>query len=99
MQLVFVVMVMGVANNGAAGPNQEAVAETLAKHEKVPDGCFRYRESTSDSMREEIERYMTSKPCPVCQGARLKKESLAVKIGGLSIADFTELPLNKALCL
>lgn len=47
----------------------------------------RYRETKSDYMRAEIERYMSSIPCPDCKGARLKKESLAFKIGGLSIAE------------
>src|ERR1700739_3755905 len=40
---------------------------------------------------------MSAAPCPVCRGKRLRPESLAVKIGGLSIADFTALPLNRAL--
>jgi excinuclease ABC subunit A len=40
---------------------------------------------------------MSATPCPVCRGKRLRPESLAVKIGGLSIADFTTLPLNRAL--
>jgi len=41
--------------------------------------------------------FMSATPCPVCRGKRLRPESLAVKIGGLSIADFTALPLNRAL--
>jgi excinuclease ABC subunit A len=41
--------------------------------------------------------YMSAVPCPVCRGKRLRPESLAVKVGGLSIADFTALPLNRAL--
>ena len=41
--------------------------------------------------------YMSATPCPVCRGKRLRPESLAVKIGGFSIADFTALPLNRAL--
>ena len=56
----------------------------------------RHRESTSDSMREEIERYMTSKPCPVCHGARLKKESLAVKVGGKNIQQVTQLTVGES---
>ncbi len=56
----------------------------------------RYRESTSDSMREEIERYMTSKPCPVCHGARLKKESLAVKIAGKNIQETTHMTVGES---
>jgi excinuclease ABC subunit A len=54
-------------------------------------------EARSDSYRESMMNYMSSTPCPVCRGKRLKPESLAVKIGGFSIADFTALPLNRAL--
>jgi excinuclease ABC subunit A len=54
-------------------------------------------ESNSDSYRESMMNYMSATPCPVCRGNRLRPESLAVKIGGLSIADFTALPLNRAL--
>jgi excinuclease ABC subunit A len=62
----------------------------------LPMLARRHRESTSDSMREEIERYMTSKPCPVCQGARLKKESLAVKVGGKNIQEVTHLTVGES---
>ncbi len=54
-------------------------------------------EARSDSYRESMMSYMSATPCPVCRGKRLRPESLAVKIGGLSIADFTALPLNRAL--
>ncbi|MGD0941183.1 MAG: excinuclease ABC subunit UvrA [Terracidiphilus sp.] len=54
-------------------------------------------EAHSDSYRETMMAYMSATPCPVCRGKRLRPESLAVKIGGLSIADFTALPLNRAL--
>ena len=45
----------------------------------------RYRETQSDSMKRELEECMSKCPCPVCQGRRLKKESLAVTVGGLDI--------------
>ncbi|HWI52887.1 MAG TPA: excinuclease ABC subunit UvrA [Symbiobacteriaceae bacterium] len=48
-----------------------------------------YKETSSEYIREQIEEFMTTKPCPVCKGKRLKPESLAVKVGGLSIADLT----------
>ena len=51
----------------------------------------RYRETDSDNTRERIESYMALQPCPACEGARLRPESLAVKVGGLSIHEFTEL--------
>ncbi len=54
----------------------------------------RYKETQSDWMRSEIEGVMSTKPCPVCEGARLKKESLAVTIGGLNIHQFTLRPVS-----
>jgi excinuclease ABC subunit A len=54
-------------------------------------------EARGDSYREYMMNYMSATPCPACRGKRLRPESLAVKIGGLSIADFTALPLNRAL--
>jgi excinuclease ABC subunit A len=46
----------------------------------------RYEESQSERVRQDIDNYMTQMPCSVCQGTRLKPESLAIKIGGMSIA-------------
>jgi excinuclease ABC subunit A len=54
-------------------------------------------EAHSDGYREYMMNFMSATPCPTCRGKRLRPESLAVKIGGLSIADFTSLPLNRAL--
>jgi excinuclease ABC subunit A len=54
-------------------------------------------EARSDGYREYMMNFMSATPCPVCRGKRLRPESLAVKIGGLSIADFTALPLNRAM--
>ncbi|MGA2570475.1 MAG: excinuclease ABC subunit UvrA [Terracidiphilus sp.] len=54
-------------------------------------------EARSDSYREYMMSFMSAAPCPVCRGKRLRPESLAVKVGGRSIADFTALPLNRAL--
>jgi excinuclease ABC subunit A len=50
----------------------------------------RYEESDSESNRERIEGYMAEQPCPDCKGARLRPESLAVKVGGISIAEFSQ---------
>jgi excinuclease ABC subunit A len=55
-----------------------------------------YKESTSEYVRESIEEFMTTKPCPACKGKRLKPESLAVKVGGLSIADVTQMDVLHA---
>ena len=54
-------------------------------------------EARSDDYRESMMAYMSATPCPACRGKRLRPESLAVKVGELSISDFTALPLNKAL--
>jgi excinuclease ABC subunit A len=50
----------------------------------------RYEETDSETNRERIEGYMAEQPCPDCDGARLRPESLAVKVGGLSIAELTD---------
>ncbi|MCA1906614.1 MAG: excinuclease ABC subunit UvrA [Desulfarculus sp.] len=57
----------------------------------------RYRETTSQGMREEYERYMNSQPCPDCGGARLKPTSLAIRVGGKNIHQITRLPVREAL--
>ena len=56
----------------------------------------RHRESTSDSMREDVERFMTSKPCPVCLGTRLKKEALSVFVGGKNINEATRMTVQES---
>ena len=56
----------------------------------------RYRESTSDYSKQEIERFMTQTPCPDCKGKRLKRESLAVTVGDINIADLSDLPVRSA---
>ncbi|MDY4486632.1 MAG: excinuclease ABC subunit UvrA [Candidatus Limivicinus sp.] len=57
----------------------------------------RYKETQSQSMRADIEECMAEIPCPDCVGRRLKKSALAVTVGGLSIAEFTDLSVIKAL--
>jgi excinuclease ABC subunit A len=57
----------------------------------------RYEETDSEWSREEIEQFMSTRPCPACKGARLKPESLAVKVGGLSIAEVTALSIRDAM--
>ncbi len=49
----------------------------------------RYEETDSETNRERIEGYMAEQPCPDCGGARLRPESLSVKVGGISIADYS----------
>jgi len=62
----------------------------------IPNLERRYKETDSDYIRAEIERYMSTKPCPVCQGARLKPESLAVTIAGKNIVQVTSLSIIEA---
>ncbi|WP_339198887.1 excinuclease ABC subunit UvrA [Aeribacillus sp. FSL k6-2211] len=56
----------------------------------------RYKETTSDFIREQMEKYMTNQPCPTCKGHRLKKESLAVLINGRHIGQVTQLSIREA---
>ncbi len=57
----------------------------------------RYRETGSEYMRQEIEKYMGTRPCPSCRGTRLRPEALSVKIGGLSIEEVTRMPVADCL--
>ncbi|MCL2200921.1 MAG: excinuclease ABC subunit UvrA, partial [Oscillospiraceae bacterium] len=57
----------------------------------------RYKETQSMSMRWELESYMAEHPCPECHGRRLKKEVLAVTVGGISIAELTEMSISRTL--
>lgn len=57
----------------------------------------RYNETNSDMIKGEIEQYMSDNKCPKCKGARLKKEALAVKVGGINISEFTDMPINEEL--
>ena len=57
----------------------------------------RYRETESDYVRSEIERYMTSRPCQSCHGQRLKPEALAVTVCGLNIIDVARRSIAQAL--
>ena len=57
----------------------------------------RYKETQSDAMRRELEECMSERPCPACQGRRLRKESLAVTVGGLDIDAFCRKSVTQAL--
>ena len=57
----------------------------------------RYRETQSDAMKREIEECMSQSPCPDCGGKRLRREALAVTVGGISIHEFCEKPITEAL--
>lgn len=55
----------------------------------------RYRETQSEGMKRYYEEFMSNNPCPECNGARLKKESLAVTVGGLNIYELTCRPVSE----
>ncbi len=57
----------------------------------------RYRETRSDWVKRDLESYMRHAPCPECKGKRLKPEILAVTVGGINIAEFTDLSVSDAL--
>ena len=57
----------------------------------------RYRETQSDSVKRELEECMSECPCPTCKGRRLRKESLAVTVGGIDIDAFTHKSVDDAL--
>jgi len=78
--------------------NDNFSGEIAANFEGViPNLERRYRETDSDYVRSEIERYMRVLPCPVCQGKRLRAESLAVTVAGKNIAEVTALTIDEAL--
>ena len=56
-----------------------------------------YRETTSEYIRADIEKYMSERPCPTCKGKRLKPEALAVTIQGRNIAEVTSLTVSECL--
>jgi len=63
----------------------------------IPNLERRYAQTDSDYVKQEIEEYMIEIPCPECHGERLKKESLAVTVGGISIADYCRKSVNACL--
>jgi len=62
----------------------------------IPNLERRYHETDSYQIREEIEKYMSIRPCPECKGARLRPISQAVKVGGKSIHEITTLSIERA---
>lgn len=57
----------------------------------------RYHETDSFDVRDDLTQYMNTQPCPICNGSRLKKEALFIKIGGSSINDITRLSIKECL--
>ncbi len=63
----------------------------------IPNLDRRHHETGSEFMRADIEESMTYTPCPTCKGKRLRKEALAVTVGGITISDMCELSINEAI--
>ena len=81
--------------------NYKNVYGRRKKHRKRFPGVLhileeRYRNSTSEEAQEEMNRYMSSRPCPSCMGARLKRSSLAVTLQGKNIAEVVALSVSEA---
>jgi len=72
-------------------------AYMLAFEGIVPSLERRYKETDSAGQRERIEEYMSFRPCPVCKGARLKPEVLAVTVGGRNVHEFTQMSVTRAI--
>src|SRR5579859_1952207 len=90
-------------SNGRGGPDQKDPASKKSRGEKAFrfPGILKFldrnfAESNSDSYREWMTQYMSATLCNVCHGKRLRPESLAVKLAGYSIADFTALSLSSS---
>ena len=89
------------SNGGASGENSSGGKKSKSDKGFRFPGILKFlernfEESNSDTYREWITQYMSATLCAVCHGKRLRPESLAVKLGGLSIADFTALSLSAA---
>ena len=74
----------------------------VKEHNTTFDGILnvlrrRYREAFSDTMRQDLEEFMTSTPCAACHGSRLKPEALAILIGGKNICEVTALTVRDCL--
>jgi excinuclease ABC subunit A len=61
----------------------------------IPNLDRRFRETTSEVVREELLRFMSQRPCPTCNGKRLRQESLNVKVGGISIAQVSAMSIKE----
>ncbi|MBN8690182.1 MAG: excinuclease ABC subunit UvrA [Armatimonadetes bacterium] len=66
------------------------------------DGVFgtlrkKYEQTESEWVKKDLEQYMSTKPCPVCAGQRLKPETLSVRVAERNVADITQMPVSKAV--
>lgn len=86
------------------GSGDEAIAFRLNQHRYrqayegvIPAMERRYRETDSDAVREELARYLASKPCPECGGARLNQAARHVKLSGLALPELVGRPVRRSL--
>lgn len=95
-------------NNDTRSPIKNTTKMKYAVHYKgrifdsyfegiIPNLERRYRDTDSDYIRNEIEKFMTKEPCPKCKGKRLKQEALSVTILGKNIAEGSDMPVGDAL--
>jgi excinuclease ABC subunit A len=82
---------IGYRHNGRTN-YYEATFEGL-----LPNLNRRYRETESEWVKQELEKYMVARPCPVCGGTRLKPETLSVTVNGLNIAEVSDMSVTDAL--
>jgi len=89
--------IMDIVLYGTDGKEYVIAGKKYSFEGAIPNLIQRHAETNSDYVRKEIEQYMIEKKCPVCDGRRLKVDSLFVKIGGYSIADIAELTVQEAI--
>jgi len=78
------------------GNNRQTVMRTSFEG-VIPNLMRRFRETQSEYIRSKIQEYMSDKPCPKCNGERLRPESLAVTVDGLNIMEVTGWPVERTL--
>lgn len=86
---------MNIVLNGENAVKGGGNAEESLWRGAIPLIEEKYRETSSDFVKAEIEQYMVKRVCPECQGKRLNKTSLAVRIGNESINDLVQMPIEK----
>ncbi len=86
--------VMDILYYGTEDQSYQVGSKKMTFDGIVPNLIHRHAETDSEYIRKEIEQYMREKDCPICNGKRLKKESLFVKIHDLSIADIVEMSIE-----
>jgi excinuclease ABC subunit A len=79
------------------GHNGRQTTFTTAFEGVIPNLERRYRETQSDYIRSKITEYMTDRPCPTCNGTRLRKEAMAVTVDNANIIEVTTWPINRTL--